>query len=72
MRVVGSASDADFRVKGDELLFGLANVRTPLKESRREACGNLGGVGLFGQVEATNNGAGVISKIGRASCRERV
>ena len=48
LRKVRGASHADLSVGGDELEFGGANVRTPLEESGRDACGNYRGVGLIG------------------------
>ena len=60
LREVSCLGDADLRVGGDQILFGLANVRPPLQQRRRKPRRNFGSMRLLRQLQPARNVAGIV------------
>ncbi len=62
LREVGSFGDADVGVRGDQILFGRADIGTPFKQRRWESCRHLRWKLLFGQGSSPLDRPGIPSE----------
>src|SRR2546425_1115572 len=60
LRKVSSLCHADSRVKGDQLLLGLADVRPAFQQRRRNPGGDFRGMRLLGQPPPTRDSGRVL------------